>query len=911
MSLEHVDTLFAPASIALFGATERPGRAGRVVMEQLRAAGFEGPIWPVNPKYGQVLGLRCYGSTDELPGSPALAIVATPPATVPEIIEALGVRGCRVAIVMTPAIQADSPLGSEMLQAAQRHGLRLLGPNSSGILRPPKLLAASTTHLLPLSGRLAFISQSGAVIGSVLDWATARGIGFSHIVSIGDQADIGIPDLLDHLATDAESRAILLYLEGITDAQAFMPAARAAARVKPVIALKGGRHRAGARAATSHSGALAGTDALFDAALARAGILRIRTIEELFDAAEALDHLRLRAGQPFGDRIAIVTNGGGAGVLAADAIGDLRGQLARFAPETREALAAALPSWTRPANPVDLDAAANGERYRAAMDAVLADPGVDAVIAIACPGALANTDAAAQAVIDAARHHRRPGYRAKPIFTCLPGDEAPTAQAGPARRALEAADIPCFATPDNAATGLGYLLRRARLLEEITAVPPSLPRAPAADWAAARAVIEAAVARGVRRLDEAEAKAVIAAAGITVVRTARAKPDPASARAVAEDLAAEGIERFALKALSDAVVHKSDIGGVVLDLQGPMTVEAAAASMLDHITEHHAIPVTGLSVQEMLRRPTAHELLCGISDDPVFGPALVFGAGGLGVEAEDDVVLALPPLDLGLARRMIGKTRVARRLAGYRTHPAADIDAIAAVMVRLGELARALPMINELDINPLLADGSGCVALDARITVQHRLVDLPAPNPRFAIRPYPAELEGSLALRDGTAVFCRPVKPEDAPRFAEFFRRATPEDLRLRFFSRLKEVPAAMIARLTQIDYARAIAFVAFEATGEPLDDRGEMLGVGRLAGDATGERAEFSVMVRSDLKGRGLGRALMERLIEHGRAEGIATIWGEILTDNTGMLTLATKLGFRSQTVPGEGMFHVELTLD
>ncbi|MEO1274980.1 MAG: GNAT family N-acetyltransferase, partial [Pseudomonadota bacterium] len=712
--------------------------------------------------------------------------------------------------------------------------------------------------------------------------------------------------------TDRESRAILLYLEGIEDAQSFMPAARAAARVKPVIALKGGRRQEGAAAASSHSGALAGTDALFDAALARAGILRIDTIKHLFDAAEALDHLRLRAGQVLGGRIGIVTNGGGAGVIAADAVGEIGGQMAGLTDQTRAALSEALPSWASIANPVDIDAAADAARYRLSVEAVLDDPGVDAAVVINCPSALADSRAGAEGLVSAVAAARKKSFRPKPVFACWLGDDRVGGPGAEAQAMLENADIPCFSTPTEAVRGFGYLLARARLLEEITSIPPAAPAGPKADWERARAIIAGAAARGSRRLNEAEAKAVLVAAGIPTVRTSSAEPRPGAAQAVAEALGREGVRRFALKALSDDLVHKSDVGGVILDLDSPAAVAEAAARMLaDLAWRAPDAHISGLSVQETLRRPAAHELICGISDDPVFGPALLFGAGGLAVDAADDIAMALPPLDMALARRLIGRTDVSRLLAGYRTRPAADLDAIAAVLVRLGEMARALPMITELDINPLLADDRGAVALDARIVISRRLADAPAPNPRFAIRPYPAELEGRLMLRDGTAAFCRPVRPEDAPRFAEFFARATPEDLRLRFFSRMKEVPPAMVARLTQIDYARAIAFVAFEpaAEGEP-DDAGEMLGVGRLALEASGERAEFSVMVRSDLKGRGLGRALMERLIEHGRAEGIARIWGEVLSENEGMLGLAASLGFERESVPGEGVVHVELTV-
>ncbi|MEO0821911.1 MAG: bifunctional acetate--CoA ligase family protein/GNAT family N-acetyltransferase [Pseudomonadota bacterium] len=896
MSTRNLDALFSPRSVAVIGATPREGALGRIVFEQLLAGGFEGPVHAVNPKHSQLLDHPVHASPAALPEPPDLAVVTTPARTVPGVLHALGEAGCRAAAVLSAGVDRASGLRGASIEAARRHGLRLLGPNSLGLMRPNRMLNASYAHRMPVGGRLAFLSQSGAIISGVIDWAAARGIGFSHVVSLGEEADVTVADILDHLATEAESRAILLYLEGIDDAAAFLSAARAAARVKPLIVLKAGRHRAARRAASSHSGAVAGTEAVFDAAFARAGALRITTPEELFDAAEILDHTRT----PRSDRLAVIGNSGGAGVLAADAIGDVGGRVATLSAATRSALAADLPAHASTQNPVDLAGDADGARYAAAADAVLADPEVDALLAINGPTALSDPLDAAEAVIAAAQRHRKASHRPKPVITAWLGEGA----AAPARAALERAHIATFRTPTDAVRGWGYLIRRAALLERISRVPPSLPEGMAPDWAAARAAIEAAAARGARRLNEAEAKAVISAAGIPTVRTLVAAT-PAEARAAAETLAGDGAPRFALKALSDDFVHKSDVGGVILDLADPAAVEAAAERMLAQIAERApAARISGLSVQEMLRRPTAHELLCGISEDPVFGPTIVFGAGGLAVEVVNDIALGLPPLDLALARDLIAQTRVSRLLAGYRTRPAADLDAIAAVLLRLAEIARALPMIRELDINPLLADDRGAIALDARVVISPSRMDETAPNHRLAIRPYPVELEGSLTLRDGSRVFCRPIRPEDAPIYRDFFARIDTEDMRLRFFTPMRQVPERLIATLTQIDYARAMAFLAFD----PEDDA--LMGVARLAADADGETAEYGILVRSDLKGRGVGRALMNRLIAHGRAVGLREIWGEVLAENTGMLHMAEGLGFRSAPNFEEGLVHVTLDL-
>ncbi|MEM9782769.1 MAG: bifunctional acetate--CoA ligase family protein/GNAT family N-acetyltransferase [Pseudomonadota bacterium] len=904
MTVRHLDVMMNPRAVAVIGATGREGALGRIVLERLRAGGFDGPVRAVNPKYDRLLDAPCFRTPDALPEVPDLAVIVTPARAVARVIDALGRRGGRAAIVISAGLSRGSDAAAAMLDAAKRHGIRLIGPNCIGMQRPTLGLDASFAHRLAPPGRLAFLSQSGAIVGSVVDWAHAHGVGFSHVVSMGDQADVGVGDLLDLLATDTESRAILMYLEGIEDAPGFMSAARAAARVKPVIALKAGRHAEGARAATSHTGALAGTDALFDAAFERAGCLRIRYLEEMFDAAEVLDHLRpLQSGAH--DRVAIVTNGGGAGVLAADALSDTpsggAGRLATLAPETVATLDAVLPAhWSR-ANPIDVIGDAGPERYSAAMEAVLADPGVDAVLAMNCPTALASGEGAAQAVVEAWRQHRKGRLRPKPVLACWLGEDA----AAPSLAVLEDAGIAAFNTPAEGVQGFGYLVRRAKLLERLARVPPSRPEHEngRTDWPAARAAIDAAVGRGSRILNEAEAKTVLAAAGIPTVRT-RTAADAAEAEQAALALSAEGVERFAVKILSDDLPHKSDVGGVTLDLDDAQAVGLAARTMMHRVcAAAPAARITGFTVQEMVRKPDAHELICGISDDPVFGPAILFGRGGTAVEVVNDKALGLPPLNAPLARDLIDQTRIARLMAGYRDVPAANIDAVIDVLIRLGEIARALPMIVELDINPLLADRGGVVALDARIVIARGLMDSPVPNQRLAIRPYPVELEGTIALRDGRAVPCRPIRPDDAPLYEAFFAAVAPADLRLRFFSTMRRVPREMIATLTQIDYARAMAFVALD----PAD--GRIMGTCRLVIDADGESGEYGIQIRSDLKGQGLGRALMERLIRHGRDAGLAEIWGDVLSENDGMLALARKLGFGRESEM-DGVVHMRLAL-
>lgn len=897
MTVRDLGALFSPSSVAVIGASARAGTRARIVFQALLDGGFKGAIHPVNPRHRTVLGQPCVAAVRRLDPVPELAVIVAPAQAVPTVVAEFGAAGGRAAVVIAAGITDANGLRPRMRDAARRHGVRLLGPETLGLIRPGLGLNASLFHRMPPAGPLAFVSQSGAIAGAVVDWAAARGVGFSHVVALGGEADVTAGDMLDHLAMDAGTRAILLYLERIADARGFMSAARAAARVKPVIALWAGC--SGARAAPGHDGAPARSDAAVEAAFARAGVLRIRRLEEMFDAAEILGH-RLT---PDGDRLAILTNGGGAGVLAADAAGERGQRLAKLSRETQAAFAAMRPAPVRQANPADLGDDAGPDRYRAAMAALLADPQVDAVLAMHCSTALASPADTAAAVIAAVADHRKTRHRPKPVLASWLGDGA----AAEARTAFAAADIPSFATPVAAIDAWDHVTRRRHLLDRLTRVPPAMSpgRAAApARWAQAGAIIRAAAARGTTRLNEAEAKAVLAAAGIPTVRTLTAT-GPAEARAAAARLAADGVGRFAVKILSDDIAHKSDVGGVILDLDGPEAVEAATRRMLAEVAAcAPAARIAGVSVQETLRRPDGHELIAGLSEDPQFGPAVLFGAGGIAVEVVDDTALALPPLDLLLARDLIGRTRIARLLGGYRTRPPAEIDAIAEVLIRLGEIACALPMIRELDINPLIADRRGVIALDARILIDPARLGEAAPNPRLAIRPYPVEWEGELALLDGRRVACRPVRPEDAPLYLDAFARMDPEDLRLRFFAPIGAPSPQMIAALTQIDYARDMAFIALDR------ETGELLGVSRLASDPDHARAEYSVLLRSDLKGKGLGWALMTRLIDYARAEGIAELFGDVLPENRTMLKMCAELGFRIEPRHGEGTVHVVLDL-
>jgi acetyltransferase len=735
------------------------------------------------------------------------------------------------------------------------------------------------------------VSQSGALVTAMLDWAQGRGIGFSHCVSLGEHADVDFADLLDWLASDARTQAILLYVESVEGARKFMSAARAAARNKPVLVVKAGRSPQGAAAASSHTGALAASDLVFDAAIGRAGMLRVDTLQQLFDAAETLAHAR--AAPPVGEpprTLMLVTNGGGAGVMAADAAAAAGVPLAELTPELRATLDAVLPpNWSR-ANPVDIIGDAPAARYVAALQALLEQPSgrrAGAVLFMHAPTAIVPAPEIAEALLPLVARH--PGR-------VLAGWLGEAAVRG-ARQAFQAAGVPCYATPEAAVAAFAQL-QTYRDNQAALAECPPLGEHVVVDAAAVAALVEQALGQGREWLTEPEAKAVLAACGVPVVGTRVVRADPAVAVAAAREVGLPAV----LKILSPQITHKSDVGGVALHLETEAAVEQAARGMLDRVARlQPGALIEGFTVQAMVRRPRALELIVGASLDPLFGPVVLFGQGGTAVEVLADRALALPPLNRSLAAQLVRRTRVARLLAGWRDVPAADIAAVERVLVAVSELLATEPRITELDINPLLADAEGVVALDARVRVN---AAAPGGAARFAIRPYPAQLTQRRAWQ-GRALTIRPIRPEDEPQHLAFLERLTPEDIRMRVFYSRRTLPRSELARLVQIDYEREMAFVA-TAAGEGVAE--ETLGTARATCDPDNDTAEFGVIVRSDLKGGGLGRLLMEALIAHLRQRGTRRLVGEVLAENRGMRALCQRLGFDERR--GDGTVHVTLAL-
>ena len=883
MTIRNLEFLFKPRSIALIGASKKVDSVGYVLARNLMQAGFDGSIMLVNPKHQKIEHTQVYPDIASLPVVPDLAVIATPADTVPAIIAELGEHGTKAVVVITAGFgeggnASGKKLKQALLDAARPHHMRIVGPNCLGVLVPGAGLNASFSHLGAITGQLAFITQSGAIVTSMLDWAEARGIGFSHLVSLGDMLDVDFGDMLDYLANDIHTHAILLYIEAVTNTRKFMSAARAAARTKPVIVVKAGRHVEGARAAASHTGALAGSDAVYDAVFRRAGMLRVYSLEELFDAAETL----ASGCKPKGDRLVILTNGGGIGVLATDTLIDQGGLLAELSTETLEALDQVLPATWSHGNPIDIIGDAPGSRYADVLEILSKDKGVDAVLVLNCPTAVISRSEAAQAVID-----KSIGRLASNILTCWVGDDS----AKEARILFTKHRIPTYPTPEQAVRAFMYLINYQRSQETLMETPPSVPEDFSLDIDQARAPIDKALLENQSWLTEPEAKAVLSAYGIPVVRTQTAKT-PEQAATLAANIG--GL--VALKILSLDISHKSDVGGVALDLAGPAAVRNAAVAMLERIAKAQPeARIDGFSIQPMIQRPGAFELIIGIVDDAQFGPVVLFGHGGTAVEVIKDKALGLPPLNMRLAREMMSRTRIFQLLQGYRGLSAANLDAIALTLIRVAQLAIDIPEIVELDINPLLADEYGVLALDARIKVA--AVTEPATQ-RLAIRPYPKELEESIPLGDGRTLLLRPILPEDEPALQAAFATLTPEEVRLRFFVAMSTLSHMMAARFTQIDYDREMALILTEpgiAGTTPIH------GVVRIIADPDNERAEYAIVVNHDMTGMGLGILLMRRIIDYASNRGTKEIYGDVLRDNRTMLKLCRALGFTESGVLDE----------
>ncbi len=893
MGTHVLEPLFNPRGVALFGASERPGSVGTTVLANLLEAGYKGAIIPINPKHEEVQGLRCYPDLSRVEHAIDLAVIATPAPSVPGILRQCGEAGVKGAVILSAGFGEAGPEGQrlqrECVEVAQRYRMRLIGPNCLGIMRPALGLNVTFSHNQALPGQLALVSQSGALVTAVLDWAQAHGIGFSAIASTGDAADVDFGDVLDYLALDTQTQGILLYVEGVRDARHFLSGLRAAARMKPVIVLKSARHAAGAQAAATHTGALIGADDVFDAALERAGVVRVERITQWFSAAQTLArNLGLR-----GENLLILTNGGGPGVMATDRAADLNLSLAALSPKTLEALDAVLPPHWSHANPVDILGDATAERYGEALSLCLADPAVHMLVVMLTPQAMTDPTACARAVIEQAKGS------SKPVLACWLGESL----VGEARKLFDEAGVPQFRSPETAVEALAYLVAHRRNQRFLMQTPGPLTDDTPADVEGARLILRAALAEGRRLLTTRESKALLAAFHIPTNPSILARtPNEAM-------LAAESIGfPVALKISAAGLSHKSDVGGVRLNVRSVQSARQQAEEMLEQIRAHFPeVEIEGVTVERMAEVGHKRELLIGVSRDPVFGPVIAFGLGGTAVEVLRDRAIALPPLNSLLAERLIHRTRAARLLEQFRDAPPVDETGIIQVLLRVSEMVCELPEIAAMDINPLLAGELGVVAVDARIELMEAMPHGVEPYAHMAIMPYPAHLARKVVLADGREILLRPIRPEDAEMEQEFVRGLSEESRYLRFMRSLQELTPEMLVRFTQIDYDREMAFVAIYTK----DGKQEEVGVARYSIEPDGESAEFAVVVADAWQGKGVGTQLLEALIETARRRGVRELFGEVLVHNHAMLALTERLGFKRQPVPSdEDLVRVSLRL-
>jgi acetyltransferase len=891
-----LDAIFAPRSIAVIGASDRPGSVGRTLMANLLDSPFGGMVFPVNPNRPAVHGVKAYPKLADVPEPIDLAVVVTPAASVPDVIGECAAARVRGAITISAGFREVGPAGAELerrvLEQARRGQVRLIGPNCLGVMHPPSGLNATFAGRMALTGSVGFVSQSGALCTAILDWSLREQVGFSAFVSIGSMLDVGWGDLIDYLGDDPHTRSIVIYMESIGDARSFLSAAREVALSKPIVVIKAGRTEAAARAAASHTGALTGSDEVLDAAFRRCGVLRVDTISDVFSLAELLS----KQPRPKGPRLAIVTNAGGPGVLATDALIRAGGMLAELSPETTEALDGLLPkAWSR-SNPIDVLGDAGAERYVEALRVAAHDPGNDGLLAILTPQAMSEPARTARALVPYAR------IEGKPLLASWMGG----ADVAEGEAILNQVGIPTFAYPDTAAHVFHAMWRLAYNLRGLYETPTL---GEGSDDTGNRARAEA-IGAGVRDhgrtlLTELESKQLLSAYGIPTVPTQLAR-SPVEAAAAAEAIGYP----VALKLHSETITHKTDVGGVHLDLGNAESVRRAygaiESSVRERAGEGHFL---GVTVQPMIHRE-GYELIVGSSLDSQFGPVLLFGTGGQLVEIFQDRALALPPLNTTLARRMMEQTRIFAALTGTRGREPVDVAALEQLLVRFSQVVVEQAWIKEIDINPLLASPAGLLALDARV-IAHPGQPGPDARPRPAILPYPKQYVAPWTTSEGDTLLIRPVRPEDEPLLIHFHEALSERTVALRYFHAIKlsqRVTHDRLTRICFIDYDREMVLVAERK--DPATGAREILGIGHLSKLHGFKEAEFALLIVDRCQGRGLGTELLRRLIAVGRDEALDRITAEILPENTAMQRVCLKLGFRMNLEPGDMVLEAVLEL-
>jgi acetyltransferase len=874
----HLDKIFNPRSVAIIGASDEEGTVGYALMKNFTEHDFEGKIYPVNIRKTEIHGLKAYQTVEQIPEPIDLAVIATPAKTVPDIVEQCGKAGVKGIIIISAGFKEIGPEGKaledKILEIKKKYSLRIIGPNCLGVIRPSIKLNATFISKTPKPGNIAFISQSGALGSAILDWAIHENIGFSNFVSIGSMIDVDFGDLIDYFGTDQKTRSILMYIEGLTDARKFMSATRHFARTKPIIVVKTGKYTESAKAAASHTGSLTGEDIIYDAAFKRAGIVRVDEIEDLFNCAEVLGTQPL----PKGPNLAIITNAGGPGVMATDALIAKGGKLAKLSQKTIEFLNSILPHYWSKGNPIDILGDAKADRYKAVIEACLNDENVDGILIIYTAQAVAEPVEIAKSIVELCKSR---GYQNKTILTSFMGYGA----VEEANCIFNENNIPTYSTPEQAIKTYHYMYQYKRNLELLYETPEELPVDVVPPKRSLMVIMRNVAMENREILNEAEAKAFLEYYNFPVVKTKVAQTEDEAAT-----FASQLGYPVVLKILSPQIIHKTDAGGVALDIKSETEVRDTFNRLIEKAKEYNPdAEILGVTVQPMIKKQ-GYEVIIGAKTDPLFGPVILFGMGGVGVELFKDFAIGIPPLNQTLVRRMMEETKVYQLLKGYRNIPPANIKLLEEIIVRFSQMLVDFPQLKEVDINPLFINEKEAFAIDARIVIdKERVFAKLEPHQHLVITPYPKKYETLWKLRDGRTVLLRPIKSEDEPLWLEMFQNFSEESIRYRFFQIIKDTPHEVRVRYCNIDYDREIAIVP-ELTEE---GRRKILGVVRVSIEPDGKTGEIAFIVADPWQGLGLGTKLVDYAIEICKEREIETLYAIILPDNYRAMNLMKKMGF------------------
>jgi len=874
----YLDKIFDPKSVAIIGASDEEGTVGYALMKNFTELGYKGKVYPVNIRKPEILGLKAYQSVEQIPEPVDLAVIATPAKTVPNVVEQCGKAGIKGIIIISAGFKEigaeGKALEGKVNEIKDKYGLRIIGPNCLGIIRPSINLNATFINKVPKPGNIAFISQSGALGSAILDWAIDQNIGFSNFVSIGSMIDVDFGDLIDYFGTDQKTRSILMYIEGLSEARKFMSAARHFARTKPIIVVKAGKFSESAKAAASHTGSLTGEDNVYDAAFKRAGIVRVEEIADLFNCAEVLGMQPL----PKGPNLAIITNAGGPGVMATDALIAKGGKLAKLSQKTMEKLNEVLPHYWSRGNPIDILGDAKADRYKAVIEACMNDENVDGILIIYTAQAVAEPVEIAKTIVDL---HKNQSYHNKTVLTSFMGYGV----VEEANRIFNENNIPTYSTPEQAIKTYLYMYQYERNLELIYETPEELPVNETPPKRPIMVILRNAAVEDRELLTEAEAKKLLEYYEFPVVKTCVSKT-PEEAVSLANQIGYPVV----MKILSPQITHKTDAGGVILDLNSDADVKKAYETIIQNAKKYDPnAEIEGVTVQKMIKKK-GYEVILGAKTDPLFGPVILFGMGGIGVELFKDFSLGLPPLNQTLVRRIMEETKVYQLLKGYRNVPPADIKLLEEIMVQFSQMLIDYPQIKEIDINPLFVGESEAFAFDARIVVDKKSVfEKLEPHQHLVISPYPKKYETLWKLRDGRTVLLRPIKPEDEPLWLEMFQNFSEESIRYRFFQIIKDTPHEVRVRYCNIDYDREIAIVP-ELTE---NGRKKILGVVRVSLEPDLKTGEIAFIIADPWQGLGLGTKMVDYVLEICKDMGVETVYGIMLPDNQRAISLMQKMGF------------------